>query len=235
MRIGIIRFPGSNCEVDVYHALRVLGEEPELLWHQDPLARSYDLLVLPGGFSYGDYLRCGAIARFSRAMEDVIRFAGQGGWVLGICNGFQMLTECGLLPGALLRNASLHFRCAPQYLRVERTDLPFTTLYDPGELIQIPVNHGEGNYVIDAAGLRELEANSQIVFRYATADGKVSAAGNPNGSIANIAGIVNQQGNVLGMMPHPERVVEKIIGGIDGAPLFVSLVKAWERSVRHGS
>ncbi|MDR3289199.1 MAG: phosphoribosylformylglycinamidine synthase subunit PurQ [Peptococcaceae bacterium] len=235
MKIGIIRFPGSNCEVDVWEALRFLGREPELLWHQDRLRQAYDLIVLPGGFSYGDYLRTGAIARFSPVMEDVIRFAREGGLVLGICNGFQILTECGLLPGALLRNASLHFRCAPQWLRVERADLPFTNLYDPGELIQIPVNHGEGNYVIDEAGLAALESNRQIVFRYASAAGEINEAGNPNGSLANIAGIVSKEGNILGMMPHPERVVEKITGGIDGQPLFLSLVKTWERRIRYGT
>jgi len=235
MKIGIIRFPGSNCEVDVWEAWRVLGQEPDIVWHQETSVKGYDLIVLPGGFSYGDYLRTGAIARFSPVMEDVIRFAREGGPVLGICNGFQILTECGLLPGALLRNASLHFRCAPQYLRVERADSIFTSLYREGEIIQIPVNHGEGNYAIDDAGLAELEANRQVVFRYVDEHGQANAAGNPNGSRNNIAGIINLAGNVLGLMPHPERVVEEIIGGIDGRRLFLSLIRAWERRMQHGA
>lgn len=235
MKIAVVRFPGSNCEVDVLEALQVLGQKPRMLWHQETSVKGYDLVVLPGGFSYGDYLRVGAIARFSPIMEDVIRFAKDGGLVLGICNGFQILTECGLLPGALLRNAGLYFRCRPQYLRVERNDLPFTSLYQAGEVIQIPINHGEGNYSIDDAGLAELEENGQVVFRYVDENGAVNEQGNPNGSRHNIAGIVNLAGNVLGMMPHPERVVEEILGGTDGQRLFLSLIKAWERRGQCGA
>jgi len=235
MKIGIVRFPGSNCEVDCLEAWRVVGESPVMLWHKETSVKGFDLIVLPGGFSYGDYLRTGAIARFSPIMEDVIHFAQNGGLVLGICNGFQMLTECGLLPGALLRNEGLHFVCGPQYLKVERNDLPYTNYYNQGDLIQIPVNHGEGNYTIADEGLKELEANNQVVFRYVTSNGEVNESGNPNGSINNIAGIVNKEGNVLGMMPHPERVVEEIIGGTDGKGMFISILKDWERRMKHGA
>ena len=235
MKIGIIRFPGSNCEVDVYEAWKVIGEQPDMIWHQETSVAGYDLIVLPGGFSYGDYLRTGAIARFSPIMEDVIRFAKNGGLVWGICNGFQILTECGLLPGALLRNKHLHFVCAPQYLRVERDDLPFTNQYQKGDIIQIPVNHGEGNYTIEDEGLEDLKANNQIVFRYVTAEGEVNEQGSPNGSRDSIAGIVNKEGNILGMMPHPERVVEDIVGGTDGRGMFLSILKHWERRMKHGA
>lgn len=234
MKIGIVRFPGSNCEADCLEAWRVLGEEPVMIWHQETSVKGYDLIVLPGGFSYGDYLRTGAIARFSPIMNDVIRFAQRGGLVWGICNGFQILTECGLLPGALLRNDGLHFICKPQYLKVEN-DTAFTNQYKQGDLIQIPVNHGEGNYTIDDEGLEALKENNQIVFRYVTPDGESSEKGNPNGSRENIAGIINKEGNVLGMMPHPERVVEEIIGGVDGRGMFLSLLKHWERRNRRGA
>lgn len=235
MKIGIVRFPGSNCEVDCFEAWKVMGEKPEMIWHQETSVQGYDLIVLPGGFSYGDYLRTGAIARFSPIMEDVIRFAKHGGLVWGICNGFQILTECGLLPGALLRNRDLHFICGPQYLRVERNDLSYTNQYQKGGIIQIPVNHGEGNYTIDDKGLEDLKANNQIVFRYVTAEGEVNDQGSPNGSRDNIAGIVNKEGNILGMMPHPERVVEEIIGGTDGRGMFLSILKHWERRMKHGA
>ncbi len=235
MKIGIIRFPGSNCEVDCLEAWRVAGVNPVMIWHQETSVKGYDLIVLPGGFSYGDYLRTGAIARFSPIMDDVIRFAKSGGLVWGICNGFQILTECGLLPGALLRNAGLHFVCAPQYLRVERNDLAFTNAYRKDQIIQIPVNHGEGNYTIDDQGWQELKANNQIVFRYVTSEGSAEIKGNPNGSRDNIAGIVNKEGNVLGMMPHPERVVEEIIGGVDGLGMFLSVLKHFEGRARRGA
>lgn len=235
MKIGIVRFPGSNCEVDCLEAWRTVGEDPVMIWHQETSVEGFDLIVLPGGFSYGDYLRTGAIARFSPVMDDVIRFAKSGGLVWGICNGFQILTECGLLPGALLRNAGLHFVCKPQYLRIENNDLAFTNLYRQEEIVQIPVNHGEGNYTIDDEGLKELKANNQIVFRYVTPEGEVSEQGSPNGSRENIAGIVNKKGNVLGMMPHPERVVEDIIGGVDGRRMFLSILKHWERRVQRGA
>lgn len=235
MKIGIVRFPGSNCEVDCLEAWRVVGEEPVMIWHQETSVKGYDLIILPGGFSYGDYLRTGAIARFSPIMEDVIRFAHNGGLVWGICNGFQILTECGLLPGALLRNAGLHFVCKPQYLRVENNDLAYTNSYKKGEIIQIPVNHGEGNYTIDEEGLKDLKANNQIVFRYVTPEGEVNQQGSPNGSRENIAGIVNKEGNVLGMMPHPERAVEDIIGSTDGKGMFLSVLKYWERRAQRGA
>lgn len=235
MKIGIVRFPGSNCEVDCLEAWKVVGENPVMIWHQETSVKGFDLIVLPGGFSYGDYLRTGAIARFSPIMDEVIRFAKSGGMVWGICNGFQILTECGLLPGALLRNAGLHFICSPQYLRVENNHLAYTNQYTQGQFIQIPVNHGEGNYTIDDEGLKELKANNQIVFRYVTQDGEVNEQGSPNGSRENIAGIVNKEGNVLGMMPHPERVVEDIIGGVDGRGMFLSIMKHWERRTQHGA
>ncbi|MDR1605066.1 MAG: phosphoribosylformylglycinamidine synthase subunit PurQ [Gracilibacteraceae bacterium] len=232
MKIGIVRFPGSNCETDCLEAWRVMGAAADMLWHQETSVRGYDLIVLPGGFSYGDYLRTGAIARFSPIMADVIRHAREGGLVWGICNGFQILTECGLLPGALLRNAGLSFICAPQFLRVEKAAPPFTGAYAPGQVICLPINHGEGNYCIDAAGRRELEEEGRVVFRYVTAEGAADAAGNPNGSAGNIAGIVNRAGNVLGMMPHPERAVENLTGGEDGRGLFRSLLSAGRE--RHG-
>lgn len=235
MKIGIIRFPGSNCEVDCLEAWRVVGVEPVMIWHQETSVKGYDLIILPGGFSYGDYLRTGAIARFSPVMHDVIRFAQKGGLVWGICNGFQILTECGLLPGALLRNAGLDFVCSPQYLRVERTDLPFTNQYQKGDIIQIPVNHGEGNYTIDSEGFKEIEANNQVVFRYVTSQGEMTDSGNPNGSLGSIAGIVNNKGNILGMMPHPERAAEEITGGTDGKAMFVSILHYWERRIKCGA
>jgi phosphoribosylformylglycinamidine synthase len=210
-----------------------MGAAADMLWHQETSVRGYDLIVLPGGFSYGDYLRTGAIARFSPIMADVARHARAGGLVWGICNGFQILTECGLLPGALLRNAGLSFICAPQFLRVENTATPFTGAYAPGQIISLPVNHGEGNYYIDAAGLRELEEEGRVVFRYVTAAGAADAAGNPNGSAGNIAGIINRAGNVLGMMPHPERAVEALIGGEDGRGLFRSLLAAGQERRGH--
>jgi len=235
LKIGIVRFPGSNCEVDCLEAWRVVGENPVMIWHQETSVKGFDLIVLPGGFSYGDYLRTGAIARFSPIMEDVIRFAKSGGLVWGICNGFQILTECGLLPGALLRNAGLNFICSPQHLKVERDDLPFTNQYQKGDIIQVPVNHGEGNYTIDDEGLKALQANNQIVFRYVTPEGEATENSSPNGSRDNIAGIVNTEGNILGMMPHPERVVEEIIGGVDGRGMFISILKHWERRTQRGA
>jgi len=235
LKIGIVRFPGSNCEVDCLEAWRVIGQDPVMIWHQETSVKGLDLIVLPGGFSYGDYLRTGAIARFSPIMNDVIRFAKDGGLVWGICNGFQILTECGLLPGALLRNAGLHFVCSPQYLRVESNGTVFTNEYKQGQIIQIPVNHGEGNYTIDDEGLKSLQENNQIVFRYATSNGQVHRNGNPNGSRENIAGIVNKEGNILGMMPHPERVVEDIIGGVDGRGMFLSVLKHFERRGQRGA
>ncbi len=232
LRFGIVVFPGSNCDHDAYHAAKhVFGQEAVFVWHQDRLPSDIDVVILPGGFSYGDYLRAGAIARFSPVMQDIIRFAQQGKPVIGICNGFQILCESGLLPGALTRNASLRFICKPVHLRVERNDTLFTNQLSIGDVLQIPIAHGEGNYLIDPEGLAALEANRQVVFRYAHADGTVSPDANPNGSLNNIAGIVNQQGNVLGMMPHPERCVEPLVGGTDGQAIFRSLIHALTQEV----
>ena len=222
---GVIVFPGSNCDHDAYHvAKHVLEQEARFIWHKEERLGDVDVVVVPGGFSYGDYLRAGAIARFSPIMQDVVRFAREGGLVLGICNGFQVLCETGLLPGALLRNASLRFSCRWTHLRTERTDTPFTGRLERGQVLRIPIAHGEGNYHADTATLDRLEANDQIVFRYCTAEGEVTSEANPNGSARNIAGIVNEGRNVLGMMPHPERCAESMLGTADGRLLFDSVV-----------
>lgn len=224
-RFGIIVFPGSNCEMDTYHALRnVLGQAAEYVWHQERDLDKYDCLVLPGGFSYGDYLRTGAIARFAPAMAAVADAAGRGKLVLGICNGFQILTEAGLLPGALQRNAHLQFRCAWTHLRVENPDTAFTSACARGQVLRVPVNHGEGNYFADPDTLAALNARGQVVLRYCTPDGDVDPAAAPNGSVENIAGIVNQTGNVVGLMPHPERCCEAILGSEDGRFIFRSMI-----------
>lgn len=225
MKFGVIVFPGSNCDHDAFHALKhVLGVDTSFIWHKDADVGDVDAVIVPGGFSYGDYLRSGAIARFSPVMADVVRFAKSGGLVLGICNGFQILCEAGLLPGALLRNASLRFVCKPVYLRVENTDNPFTGDLEVGRRLQIPVAHGDGNYFASPETLDELERNGQVVFRYVTAEGRVDATANPNGSARNIAGVTNPERNVLGMMPHPERHVESILGSTDGLELLRSMV-----------
>jgi phosphoribosylformylglycinamidine synthase I len=230
MMFAIVVFPGSNCDHDVYHvAKHVLGRAARFIWHKDRDLRGADVVVLPGGFSYGDYLRTGAIARFSPVMDEVKKFAGRGGHVVGFCNGFQILCEAGLLPGALLRNESLRYVCADVHLKVENAMTPFTRKYARGEVIRIPVGHGEGNYFIDDEGLRRLEGEDQIAFRYTDAKGKRGVRGaNPNGSRADIAGITNARGNVLGMMPHPERLAEGVLGGEDGRRLFESVVDAVE-------
>jgi len=208
----------------MYHALhKVLGEEVKFVWHGETSLDGYEVIVLPGGFSYGDYLRAGSIARFSPVMNEVIRHAEAGKPVLGICNGFQILTECGLLPGALLRNKNLRFVCKDVYISTENVNTIFTNQLNKGQILKIPIAHGEGNYFIDRADLQELEENGQIVFRYATAGGDLADSANPNGSVSNIAGIVNRQGNVLGMMPHPERAVELLLGSEDGRFIFNSL------------
>ncbi len=226
MRFGVVVFPGTNCEMDTYHALReVIGTEADYVWHQERDLSRYDALILAGGFSYGDYLRTGAIAQFSPVMESVAEFAEKGGLVLGICNGFQILTEAGLLPGALHRNASLQFRCAWSYLRVESNATPFTAACTAGQVLRIPVNHGEGNYFADPETLAELNQNGQVLFRYCDVEGNVTGEANPNGSLENIAGIVNRRGNVMGMMPHPERACETILGSEDGRYIFISMVK----------
>jgi phosphoribosylformylglycinamidine synthase len=225
MKFGIVTFPGSNCDYDAYHAVvDVLGESAEYLWHKDHDLRGADVVILPGGFSYGDYLRAGAIARFSPIMREVVAHAERGGLVLAICNGFQIACEAGLLPGALLRNANLKFVCEQRHLRVENVNTPFTAEYDKEQVVRIPVAHGEGRYVADADTLERLEGEGRVVFRYCDADGRVDAAANPNASLHNIAGIVSGEGNVLGMMPHPERAVDALLGSADGLPLFESLL-----------
>ncbi len=224
---GVIVFPGSNCDRDVVYATRDLLHQPtRLIWHEESDLSGIDVVVVPGGFSYGDYLRCGAIARFSPAMQAVIEHARQGRYVLGICNGFQVLTEAGLLPGALVRNRDLHFICDRVQLTVERTDLPWTQNYQLGEVITLPIAHGEGSYYADEVTLQDLEANQQIVWRYCTAAGDPDLASNPNGSLYNIAGICNRRGNVVGMMPHPERAADPLLGGTDGIRLFQGLMAA---------
>jgi phosphoribosylformylglycinamidine synthase len=225
MRWGVIVFPGSCDEQDVYDCLTdVLGQRVELLWHKDRLRAGLDCVVLPGGFSYGDYLRAGAMARFSPIMASVADFAREGGLVLGICNGFQILCEAGLLPGALTRNLSLKFVCRHVFLRVEEIDLPLTSAAKRGELLKIPVKHGEGRYHADPAVLERLRANRQIVFRYVDPRGAATPSANPNGSLDNIAGVCNESRNVFGLMPHPEDAGEKILGSEDGLKLFSSLI-----------
>jgi phosphoribosylformylglycinamidine synthase len=227
MKFGIVTFPGSNCDYDAYHAVvDQLGEQAFYLWHKEHDLQGADVLVLPGGFSYGDYLRCGAIARFSPIMESVAAHAARGGPVLAICNGFQIACEAGLLPGALLRNASLKYVCEQRHLRVENVDTRFTSGYTRGQVVRIPIAHGEGRYVADDATLDRLEGEGRVVFRYVGADGGSDDTSNPNGSLRDIAGIVNERGNVLGMMPHPERAVEPIVGSGDGLALFESIVGA---------
>ncbi len=226
MRVGVIVFPGSNCDHDAYHVARhVFGLETRFIWHKERELPPVDLVIVPGGFSYGDYLRAGAVARFSLIMDSVVRFAEHGGLVLGICNGFQVLCECGLLPGALLRNASVRFACTWVHLRIDNTDVPYTRNAELGQVLRIPIAHGEGNYYAEASELVELERNGQVVFRYTTPAGEVTPDSNPNGSANNIAGIVNRAGNVLGMMPHPERAAEEALGSRDGAMLFRSLLQ----------
>ncbi|MDR2870332.1 MAG: phosphoribosylformylglycinamidine synthase subunit PurQ [Deferribacteraceae bacterium] len=225
LKAAVVRFPGSNCDRDCFHVLQdVLGADTRFLWHKDHnKIKDLDLVVLPGGFSYGDYLRCGAIARFSPVMQEVIEFAERGGMVVGICNGFQILTEAQLLPGMLVRNRSLKFICKYINLRVENTKTQFTSKYNDGEVINIPIAHGEGNYTVEDDVWAEMQANSQVVFRYCSADGSVDAASNPNGSRDNVAGIVNKRGNVLGMMPHPERAAEPLMKTAHGYRFFESI------------
>ncbi len=225
-KFGVVVFPGSNCDHDAYHAVKkVLDYEAEFLWHKDSDLKGSDAIVLPGGFSYGDYLRSGAIARFSPLMEAVINFAENGGIVIGICNGFQILLEAGLLPGAMLKNESLKFVCKDVYLKAENKDTIFTSELKK-DVIRVPVAHGDGNYFADDSTLAELKANNQIVFTYASKDGEVNENFNPNGSVSNIAGIVNKNKNVLGMMPHPERCCDPILGNADGAGVFNSIAKS---------
>ena len=227
VKFGIVVFPGTWSDIDWHHAIRgPLAEDADYIFHKQDSLKGIDCVVLPGGFSYGDYLRPGAIASKSPVMQAVARFAAEGGPVIGSCNGFQVLCETGLLPGALLRNRRMQFRCHQQYLRVERAAAPFTSGSAEGSVLSIPVSHGDGNYVADARTLEELEATGRIAFRYCDAEGNVTDAANPNGSLANIAGITNAAGNVLGMMPHPERVVEPALGGTDGLIILRSIVES---------
>jgi phosphoribosylformylglycinamidine synthase I len=225
VKFGIVTFPGSNCDYDAFHAITdVLGEEAVYLWHKDHDLQDSDVVILPGGFSYGDYLRAGAIARFSPIMQEVIGHAKSGGPVLGICNGFQIACEAGLLPGALMRNSHLQFVSAEVRIRVENAATMFTNLYERGDILRIPVAHGDGRYVAPAGVLEELEAEDRVIFRYAVAGGNISADANPNGSERNIAGIINAGGNVLGMMPHPERATSLLLGSSDGVRMFESIL-----------
>jgi phosphoribosylformylglycinamidine synthase len=226
MNFAVLVFPGSNCDIDCYKAVeRTIGQPVRYVWHTETDLSPYDCILLPGGFSYGDYLRCGAIARFAPVMRALVKAAEEGKYILGICNGFQILLEAGLLPGAMLRNRTLKFRCHPTLLAVENNETPFTVDYRPGERVNIPIAHGEGNYYCDEATLAELRANRQIVFRY--------AGGNPNGSVDDIAGICNKTGNVLGMMPHPERAVDRLLGSEDGKRMFTSILTSWRE--KHGA
>ena len=225
MHFGVVVFPGSWSDGDCYHAVKeVLGQDADYVWHKDTELSSYDCIILPGGFSYGDYLRAGAIARFAPVMAAVEAFAQRGGLVIGICNGFQVLCEAGLLPGALMRNDHLQFRCQWTHLRVENSETPFTSACHQGQVLRIPISHGEGNYYADATTLQTLNQEGRIVFRYSDPSGAVTQEANPNGAMENIAGIVNARRNVLGMMPHPERCCEPLLGGTDGRLLFESII-----------
>jgi phosphoribosylformylglycinamidine synthase subunit PurQ / glutaminase len=227
MKFAVVVFPGSNCDHDAYHAAtHVLGQDASLVWHKETSLGGADAVILPGGFAHGDYLRTGAIARFSPIMAEVTDFAAAGGPVLGICNGFQVLLEAGLLEGAMLRNRSLHFRCEHVHVRVEQSDTPFTLLCQPGQTLRMPIAHGEGNYYAPPDVIAQLEVNRQVIFRYSSADGEVTDSVNPNGSVNNIAGICNQSRNVVGLMPHPERACELALGSDDGLVMFESAVAA---------
>lgn len=225
VRFGIIVFPGSNCDHDAYHvAKHVFEQEARFIWHKEANLGDVDVVIVPGGFSYGDYLRSGAIARFSPIMKDVVRFAENGKLVFGICNGFQILCELGLLPGALMRNAKLRFACKQTHLRVENAETPYTGRLEEGQVVQIPISHGEGNYFAAEDILNQLEEDRQVVFRYCDAKGRITPEANPNGSARNIAGIVNKERNVLGMMPHPDRCAEAVLGSSDGRYVFESIL-----------
>ncbi|MCU1288939.1 MAG: Phosphoribosylformylglycinamidine synthase subunit PurQ [Acidobacteria bacterium] len=231
MKFGVVVFPGSNCDHDAYHVIsKHVGQPVDFIWHKQTDLSSYDAIIIPGGFSYGDYLRAGALAQFSPVMQSVKEFAAQGKYVFGICNGFQILCEAGLLPGALIRNENLHFVCKHINIKVENPNTPFTTELSVNEVLSIPIAHAEGNYVCDDATYNSLEENNQIVFRYCDASGEVTSEANPNGSRANIAGICNFGGNVIGMMPHPERACEELLGSNDGRDIFRSLTNAIAKS-----
>jgi len=231
MNIGVVVFPGSNCDHDCEHVFTdVLGQAVTMVWHKETSLAGLDAVILPGGFSYGDYLRTGAIARFSPVMSAVQEFAAGGGLVLGICNGFQILLEAGLLPGVMLRNESLHFICKDVCVKVENAATPFTGACESGQVLNIPIAHADGNYYVDPVTLASIQANAQVVFRYCTPDGRVTPDANPNGSLDNIAGIRNAQGNVLGMMPHPERCAESLLGNEDGRVIFASMVEGMQKT-----
>jgi len=231
MKFGVVQFPGSNCDSDCYHAVEnVTKTDVRYVWHEETDISDIDCIILPGGFSYGDYLRCGAVARFSPVMAEIVNHANSGKFVIGICNGFQILTESKLLPGALYRNNHLKFICKPQYLKIERVDIPFTHLYSKNDIVNFPIAHGEGRYFADDELLKEIEDNCQVVFRYCDAEGTVNAESNPNGSLNNIAGICNKNGNVLGLMPHPERYADRILGGRDGKKVFKGILETMKLS-----
>jgi phosphoribosylformylglycinamidine synthase subunit PurQ / glutaminase len=230
MKFGVLVFPGSNCDHDAFHALEAIAEQQVVfLWHQSENLENCDAIIVPGGFAYGDYLRTGAIARFSPVMQSVRKFADGGGLVMGICNGFQILCESGLLPGALMRNAGLRYICKQVHLRTETTDSPFTQALQPGQVLKIPIGHMEGNYFCDASTLAELDRAGRVAFRYATPAGEVTSDANPNGSLSGIAGVLSEGKNVLGMMPHPDRSSEEVLGSSDGLLLFRSLAATMAR------
>ena len=227
MRFGVVVFPGSNCDYDCYYVIKeVMGQDVSFIWHKEENLKGYDCIVLPGGFSYGDYLRTGAIARFSPVMRGVEKFAREGGLVIGICNGFQILLEAGILPGAMRKNESLHFICRFVYVRVENNNTPFTRAFQKGQVLKIPIAHFEGNYYVDTPTLKKLKEGNRIVFRYCDREGRILSEANPNGSIEAIAGICNEEGNVLGMMPHPERASEAILGSKDGRGIWKSIIES---------
>lgn len=225
MRFGVVVFPGTWSDGDCYHAVKgILGQDADYVWHKDTNLDKYDCMILPGGFSYGDYLRTGAIARFSPVMSAIEEFSLKGGLIIGICNGFQVLCEAKLLPGTLMRNSHLQFRCQWTNLRVENNGTPFTSACLPGQVLRIPISHGEGNYYADSSTLQTLNTHQQVIFRYCDAEGAVTDSANPNGAVENIGGIINEAGNILGMMPHPERCCEALLGGADGRLLFESII-----------
>lgn len=233
MKFGILVFPGSNCDHDCYHVIKhVLNCEAEFVWHKEKELKGFDVIIIPGGFSYGDYLRTGAIAKFSPVMKAVKKFAGKGGLIIGICNGFQILLEAGLLPGAMLRNRSLKFICKDIYIRIENANTPFTSKCTDKKVLRIPIAHAEGSYFADSETLSSLNKNQQIIFRYSDKSGNITDLANPNGSAENIAGICNKEGNILGMMPHPERCAEAILGNEDGMLIFKSIINFGKGVVR---
>jgi phosphoribosylformylglycinamidine synthase len=229
MNFAVLQFPASNCDQDAVHAVRLLGHSARFVWHKENSLGDADAVIVPGGFSYGDYLRCGAIARFSPVMQAVKQFADNGGLVLGICNGFQVLCEAGLLPGALIRNRSLQFRCEHVFLRTLTTDSPFTSQIPAGRLLRVPIAHGEGCYFADADTIARLKSDNRILWQYVTAQGEVTELANPNGAVENIAGVCNERRNVAGLMPHPERACEALLGSVDGRLIFESIFSALKK------